>query len=196
MAQEEKEKKEKKGFFCEFKEFIARGNVFDMAVGIIIGGAFTAIVTALCDNVLKPIINWILAAIVGTDSLTGVYTFLKRVTTTAEDGSEVVDLASSIYIDWGAFLNAVINFLLIALVLFLIIKALVKVQRMRDQAKAALAAAQQSASAAEATPAAEKGGDARAEAEQSAAEQSDAETPDAEKSDVEKPAAEKSDAGS
>ena len=43
-----------------------------MAVGIIVGGAFTAIVTALCDNILKPIINWILAAIVGTDSLTGV----------------------------------------------------------------------------------------------------------------------------
>lgn len=74
-----KEKKERKGFFKEFKEFISRGNVFDMAVGIIIGGAFTAIVTALCDNVLKPIINWILAVIVGEDSLEGVFTFLKKV---------------------------------------------------------------------------------------------------------------------
>ena len=55
MAKEEK--KEKKGFWKEFKEFITRGNVFDMAVGIIVGGAFTAIVNSLCNNILKPIIN-------------------------------------------------------------------------------------------------------------------------------------------
>ena len=143
-------KEEKKGFWKEFKEFITRGNVFDMAVGIIVGGAFTAIVTALCDNILKPIINWILAAIVGTDSLTGVYTFLKTVTTTAEDGTEIIDLASSIYIDWGTFINAIINFILIALVLFLIIKALMKVQNMRDQAKAAIAEAEEKRKADEA----------------------------------------------
>ncbi len=137
MADEQK--KEKKGFWKEFKEFITRGNVLDMAVGIIVGGAFTAIVTALCDNILKPIINWILAAIIGTDSLTGVYTFLKTATTIDETtGETIVDLANSIYIDWGTFINAVINFLLIALVLFIIIKALMKVQQMRDQAKAAI----------------------------------------------------------
>ena len=133
-----KEKKEKKGFWKEFKEFITRGNVLDMAVGIIVGGAFTAIVNALCNNILKPIINWIIAAIVGTDSLSEAYTFLKRVEV---DG--VVDLAQSIYIDWGTFINAIINFLLIALVLFLIIKALMKVQQMRDQAKAALEEAEE-----------------------------------------------------
>ena len=65
MAKKEKKEKKGKGFFKEFKEFISRGNVLDMAVGIIIGGAFTAIVTALCNNVLKPIINWILAALLG-----------------------------------------------------------------------------------------------------------------------------------
>ena len=74
MADEEK--KEKKGFWKEFKAFITRGNILDMAVGIIVGGAFTAIVNSLCNNILKPIINWILAAIIGTDSLTDVYTFL------------------------------------------------------------------------------------------------------------------------
>ena len=148
MAKEEK--KEKKGFWKEFKDFITRGNVFDMAVGIIVGGAFTAIVNSLCNNILKPIINWILAAIVGTDSLTGVYTFLKTVTTTAEDGTEIIDLASSIYIDWGTFINAIINFILIALVLFLIIKALMKVQNMRDQAKAAIAEAEEKRKADEA----------------------------------------------
>lgn len=137
MADEEK--KEKKGFWKEFKEFITRGNILDMAVGIIVGGAFTAIVNSLCNNILKPIINWILAAIIGTDSLTDVYTFLKTATMVDETtGETVIDLANSIYIDWGTFINAIINFLLIALVLFLIIKALIKVQQVRDQAKLAL----------------------------------------------------------
>ena len=137
MADEQK--KEKKGFWKEFKEFIARGNVLDMAVGIIVGGAFTAIVNALCDNILKPIINWILAAIFGAPSLSGVFTFLKKVTMIDETtGAEVIDLANSIYIDWGTCINAVINFLLTALVLFLIIKAVMKVSRMREEAKKAL----------------------------------------------------------
>ena len=54
-----------KKFFREFKTFITRGNVMDMAVGVIIGGAFTAIVTALTNNIIRPFINWIVAAIVG-----------------------------------------------------------------------------------------------------------------------------------
>lgn len=127
----DKTKKERKGFFKEFKEFISRGNVFDMAVGIIIGGAFTAIVTALCDNVLKPIINWFLALIIGSDSLEGVYTFLKKVT----DETGAVDLVNSIFIDWGSLINAIINFLLIALVLFLIIKIINKVHQVSKAAK-------------------------------------------------------------
>ncbi len=127
-----KEKKEKKGFWKEFKEFISRGNVLDMAVGVIIAGAFTAIVTALSNNILKPIINWILAAILGKDSLSEIYTFLVR----GYDENGVLDLTQSIYIDWGAFINAIINFILIALVLFIIIKALTKVQKMRDEVKA------------------------------------------------------------
>ncbi len=133
------ETKEKKGFWADFKAFIARGNILDMAVGIIIGGAFTAIVNALCNNILKPIINWILALIFGASSLTDLYTFLgDPVYMTDETGAQVIDLANSIYIDWGTFINAIINFLLIALVLFLIIKAIMKVQKMRDEAKAAI----------------------------------------------------------
>ena len=132
------EKKEKKGFWKEFREFIARGNILDMAVGIIIGGAFTAIVNALCNNILKPVINKILALIFGTDSLTGIYTFLSTAYTTDEAGAQIIDLAHSIYIDWGTFINAVINFLLTALVLFLIIKAIMKVSKLREEAKAAI----------------------------------------------------------
>jgi len=105
-------------FFAEFKKFITRGNVIDMAVGVIVGGAFTAIVNALSNNILKPVINWILAMIFGANSLDGVYTFLTK----AVDAEGVVDLANSIYIDWGAFINAIINFLIIAFVLFCIVK--------------------------------------------------------------------------
>ena len=106
-----------KKFFSEFKTFITRGNVIDMAVGVIVGSAFTAIVTALSNNILKPIINWLLALVFGANSLSEVFTFLKR---TEVDG--VVDLEQSIYIDWGSFVNAIINFLLIALVLFTIVR--------------------------------------------------------------------------
>ena len=136
------EKQEKKSFWKEFREFIARGNILDMAVGIIIGGAFTAIVNALCNNILKPVINKILALIFGADSLTGIYTFLSTAYTTDETGAQVIDLVNSIYIDWGTFINAVINFILTALVLFLIIKAVMKVSKLRDEAKAAIAEAE------------------------------------------------------
>ena len=102
---------------AEFKKFITRGNIMDMSVGIIVGGAFTAIVTSLSNNILKPIINWILAICIGSSDLSGIYTYLKKVVV---DGK--VDLAQSIYIDWGAFINAIINFLLIALVLFILLK--------------------------------------------------------------------------
>ncbi len=109
-------------FFSEFKKFITRGNVIDMAVGVIIGGAFSAIVTALTNNILMPLINAVLFAITGGKGLENVYTYLHKVYLTTDPTQ--IDLANSIYIDWGAFISAVINFLLIALVLFLIIKAI------------------------------------------------------------------------
>ncbi len=108
-----------KKFFREFKTFITRGNVMDMAVGVIIGGAFTAIVTALTNNIIRPFINWIVAAIVGNPN-EPIYTILKEV----RDSAGNIDLAASIYIDWGALIGAIINFLLIAFILFLIIKTL------------------------------------------------------------------------
>lgn len=117
-----------KKFFGEFKKFITRGNVLDMAVGVIVGSSFTAIVNALSNNILKPFINYLLALIFGADSLSEVFTFLKKVETVAEDGTVTVDLANSIYIDWGAFINAIINFLLIAFVLFIIVKFINKMK--------------------------------------------------------------------
>lgn len=109
-----------KKFFGEFKKFITRGNVLDMAVGVIVGGAFTGIVNGLSNNVLKPIINWLLSLVLGKEGLSGAITMLSPGYTA--DG--VLDLASSIYIDWGAFISAIINFLLIAFVLFIIVKTM------------------------------------------------------------------------
>lgn len=111
-----------KKFFAEFKKFITRGNVIDMAVGVIVGSSFTAIVNSMSNQILKPVINWLLALLFEADSLKDIYTFLKLVP--GEDGTP--DLTKSIYIDWGAFINAVINFFLIALVLFTIVKIINK----------------------------------------------------------------------
>ena len=135
-----KDEKMKK-FFSEFKKFITRGNVVDMAVGVIVGSSFTAIVNGLSNNILKPIINWLLALIFGANSLSEVYTFLKRVDVQQDvlnDAGEIIgtemvpDLTQSIYIDWGAFINAVLNFFLIAIVLFTIVKI---INRLREGGK-------------------------------------------------------------
>ena len=123
-----------KKFFNEFKAFISRGNVMDMAVGVIIGGAFSAIVTALTNHVLMPVVNWFLLIITGGNGLDSIYTYLKKVETVA-DGETVIDLTNSIYIDWGAFITAIINFILIALVLFLIIRAINRVAEANKKIK-------------------------------------------------------------
>lgn len=122
---EEKKKHGIKAFFSEFKTFITRGNVLDLAVGVIVGSAFTAIVTAVTNNILQPLINWFLATILGSDSLSNVYTMLKtvyEVDATTGAVTDVIDLTNSIYIDWGAVITAIINFILVALVLFCIVR--------------------------------------------------------------------------
>jgi len=120
-------------YIGEFKKFINRGNVVDMSVGVIVGSAFTAIVTAMSNNILKPIVNFFLATLFDADSLHEIYTYLKPVYADVLDEAgniigQEIDLAQSIYIDWGAFINAVINFFLIALVLFTIVKFINKVR--------------------------------------------------------------------
>lgn len=89
-----------KKFLQEFKEFISKGNVMDLAVGVIIGGAFSSIVTSLTDNIIKPLINCI-------------------------GGAEVqgkIHLVGDNYIDYGAFISAIINFLIMALIIFVMVK--------------------------------------------------------------------------
>ena len=106
---------EKKGFFGEFKEFISRGNVMDLAIGIIIGGAFTAIVGSLVDDIIMPIIGMIIG---GID--------FNSIAVTVGDAQLLI----------GKFIMAIINFVLIALVLFCIIKAMNKLKKPEEEAPA------------------------------------------------------------
>ena len=94
------------GFVKEFKEFIMRGNVMDLAVGVIIGGAFTAIVTSLNEDIITPLIG----IFGGTD--------FSNLTVKLGSGESAPVLA------YGNFITAVINFLITALVLFILIKAI------------------------------------------------------------------------
>ncbi len=93
-----------KKFLSEFKEFIQQGNALDLAVGVIIGGAFGAIVTALIDNLINPLI----ACIGGTD---------------IGFAFEIIKGNAATKVDLGAFISAILNFLIIAFIVFCIIKA-------------------------------------------------------------------------
>lgn len=101
-----------KKFVSEFKEFISRGNVLDMAVGVVIGGAFTAIVTALVDNIIMPLIG----ILVGGLDFTGLSVKVGEVT-----------------IGYGAFIQAVISFLLISFVIFCVIRSFNKLAKKKEE---------------------------------------------------------------
>lgn len=105
-----------KSFMKEFKEFISRGNVMDMAVGVIIGGAFTAIVTSLVNDIIMPLIS----------ILTGGFNFADLCIVLGQ-GEEPATL------NYGAFITAIINFLLIALVIFWMLKAINKFNKKKEE---------------------------------------------------------------
>ena len=134
-----------KKFFKEFKEFISRGNVLDMAVGIIIGGAFTAIVTALVTNILTPLINWI----PGTGDTGALQVVLREAV--VNDGQVVTE---ALIIDFGAVISAIVTFLLTALVLFVIIKIINGARRKAEALKAKKEKQATTAAPAEEAPAA------------------------------------------
>ena len=98
---------EKKGLIAEFREFIDKGNAMDMAVGVIIGGAFTAIVTALTSDIINPLITVLSGGVAGENGVTV--------------GGLVVPGTN---INFGSFISAVINFLIIAIIVFAMVKAL------------------------------------------------------------------------
>jgi len=114
----------------EFKEFIARGNVVDLAVGIIIGAAFTAIVNSLVTDLINPIIGLLTG---GTD-FSGHYVVLKGQVPDGASLKAARDSGASVFA-WGSFLSAIINFLIIAWAVFLLVKAVNKLQNSVIQKK-------------------------------------------------------------
>jgi len=103
--------------FKEFRDFAMRGNVVDMAVGIIIGGAFGTIVKSLVDDMLMPPIGLVLG---GVDFSNFFVTLKGPDTATLEAAKE----AGVMTLNWGLFINSVISFLIVAFALFLVIKAM------------------------------------------------------------------------
>ncbi|MBQ9035121.1 MAG: large-conductance mechanosensitive channel protein MscL [Alphaproteobacteria bacterium] len=112
-----------KNFFNEFKTFAMRGNVMDMAVGIIIGAAFGKIVTSLVEDVIMPPIGWALGKVDFSDL--------------------AIDLTEGVTIKYGAFINTVISFIIVAFAVFILIKAIntLQAKMLKAEADAAAAAA-------------------------------------------------------
>jgi len=113
------------GFMKEFKEFAMRGSVVDLAVGVVIGGAFGKIVTSLVDDVIMPPIGY----------LTGGIDFaeLKYVIVPADEANEVAEVA----IMYGNFINVIIQFIIIAFCIFVVIKGINSLKRKEEEAPAA-----------------------------------------------------------
>lgn len=109
----------KKGFIAEFKEFISRGSVVDMAVGVVIGSAFTAIVTSLVNDVIMPVIG---ALFGGID-----FTELRWVIREATDSMPEASL------NYGNFIQCIVNFLLISFVIFTVIKLMNRFKRKKEE---------------------------------------------------------------
>ena len=127
-----------KKFMAEFKEFAVKGNMIDMAIGVIIGGAFTALVTAFTTNIVNPLI----ALIPGVNSLDNA---LKIVLKEAELDAAGAVVAEEVAIKFGAFLSAIITFLILALIIFTIVKGINKLRKMEEARKAAEAPAEEPA---------------------------------------------------
>ena len=127
MAAKDKEDNSMKKFMQEFKEFAVKGNMVHMAIGVIIGGAFTALVTAFTGNIVNPL----LALIPGVNSLED---SLKIVLKQAELSPAGEVIAEEVAIKFGAFIAAIITFLILALIVFMIVKGINKMQKEEEAA--------------------------------------------------------------
>ena len=111
------------GFFKEFKEFAMKGNVMDMAVGVIVGGAFGKIVSSLVDDVLMPIVGMLTGGV----DLSGLE---YKMMIPAVDGGEPIAGAT---LKYGAFIQNIIDFLIIAFCIFLMVKAMNKLTAKKEE---------------------------------------------------------------
>jgi large conductance mechanosensitive channel len=100
----------------EFKEFVMRGNVLDLAVAVIIGGAFQTIVSSLCDDVITPLIQLIISKCIGVDSI--------------DEMTKVLNVGT---IQFGSFISAIINFIIMAIIIFVLVKLVNKVMNLHKK---------------------------------------------------------------
>jgi large conductance mechanosensitive channel len=113
------------GMVSEFKEFISKGNVLDLAVGVVIGAAFGRIVTALVDGIVMPIVGAALGGVSVSD-----WKYVMKPETVDAAGAKVAEVA----VQYGMFIQTLIDFLIIAFVIFLVIKAYNRMRKPADVA--------------------------------------------------------------
>ena len=119
-----------KKFFSDFKEFAMKGNIIDMAVGVIIGGAFGKIVTSFVNDIITPLIS----LLTGTTTFSALKHVFKPEVFHFEDGEKIVDQAE-IALTYGNFLQTVIDFLIIALSIFLVLRLIMKAKTKLEELK-------------------------------------------------------------
>ena len=112
-------------FFSEFKEFAIKGNVVDMAVGVIIGAAFGKIVTSLVNDIIMPVVGVLTGGVNFSD-----YKFVIKDAVT--EGGEVVP---EVAVTWGAFVQTIVDFLIVAFCIFLAIKVINRLRRQKEEKK-------------------------------------------------------------
>lgn len=121
-------KKEKKGFLKEFKEFAISGNMFDMAIGIIIGGVFKDLVTSFTNNIIMPIISIFTGGVSFDQWKVQLPTIFEKLD---EEGNPIPN-----YLTFGDFISAIISFLILMLVVFLLVKGVNKLRKAAEARKA------------------------------------------------------------
>jgi large conductance mechanosensitive channel len=135
-----KNKNKKTGILKEFKTFITRGNVIDMATGVIVAGAFTKIITALTNNVFLPVVNYLVSLATNGKQVLLISILNKQpyFLESVDDAGEIVKTVNPecIFIDWGIVLEAVVNFILIAAIIFTIVKVINHTRAKIDAIKA------------------------------------------------------------
>ena len=120
------------GFVSEFKEFAVKGNVMDLAVGVIIGGAFGKIITSVVDDLVMPVVS----SIIGSPDFTNMYAVLKDPANGITEGMALADaraVENAVVLAYGNFITVAINFLLLALAVFLMVKGINKLKRKEEE---------------------------------------------------------------
>ena len=117
------------GFAKEFKEFALKGNVIDLAVGVIIGGAFGKIIDSVVNDLIMPLVS----AVIGSTDFSSMYVVLKGDVPEGTPLADAKKIPHAVVLAYGNFISVAINFLLLALIIFLMVKAINRLKRKQDE---------------------------------------------------------------